>query len=39
MLQKMRKELNKLQNELVQIEEFCQYTRLKYEHDELLIIG
>jgi hypothetical protein len=39
MLQKIRKDLNKLQNELVSIEEFCQYTSLKYEQVERLIIG
>ena len=31
MLQKIRTDLNKLQNELVSIEEFCEYTSLKYE--------
>ena len=39
MMQIIRKELNKLQNELVSIEEFCQYTSLKYEQVEPLIIG
>jgi hypothetical protein len=39
MMQTMRKELNKLQNELVSVEEFCQYTSLKQEQVELLIIG
>ena len=39
MLLKIRKDLNKLQNELVSIEEFCQYTSLKYEQVERLIIG
>jgi hypothetical protein len=38
-LQNIRKELNKLQNELVSIEEFCQYTSLKMEQVEPLIIG
>ena len=37
--QKIRKELNKLQNEFVSIEEFCQYTSLKMEQVEMLIIG
>ncbi|MFT5252320.1 MAG: hypothetical protein ACI87N_001327 [Flavobacteriales bacterium] len=39
MLQTIRKELNKLQNELVSIEEFCQYTSLKLEQVQPLIIG
>ncbi|TDD74647.1 hypothetical protein E0F89_14170 [Flavobacterium caseinilyticum] len=39
LLQKIRKELNKLQNEFVSIEEFCQYTSLKIEQVEPLIIG
>ena len=38
-LQKIRMDLNKTQNELVSIEEFCQYTSLKYEQVERLIIG
>jgi hypothetical protein len=39
MLQKIRKDLNKLENELVSIDEFCLYTSLKYEQVEPLIIG
>jgi hypothetical protein len=39
LFQKIRKELNKLQNEFVSIEEFCQYTSLKIELVEPLIIG
>ncbi|RYJ51253.1 hypothetical protein DR871_012525 [Flavobacterium petrolei] len=39
LLQKIRKELNKLQNEFVSIEEFCQYTSLKIEQVNPLIIG
>ena len=39
LLQKIRKELNKLQNEFVSIEKFCQYTSLKIELVEPLIIG
>jgi len=39
LLQKIRKELNKLQNEFVSIEKFCQYTSLKIEQVEPLIIG
>ena len=38
MMQTIRKELNKLQNEFVSIEEFCQYTSLKQEQVESLII-
>ncbi len=39
LLQKIRKELKKLENEFVSIEEFCQYTSLKLEQVEALIIG
>ncbi len=39
LLQKIRKDLNKLQNEFVSIEEFCQYTSLKMEQFEPLIVG
>ena len=39
LLQKIRSELNKRQNEFVSIEEFCQYTSLKQDQVELLIIG
>ena len=39
LLQKIRKKLNKLQNEFVSIEEFCQYTSLKIEQVDPLIIG
>lgn len=39
MLQRIRKDLNKLQNELVSIEEFCEYTSLKYELVVPLITG
>jgi hypothetical protein len=39
LLQKMREKLNKLEDELVSIEEFCQYTSLKIEQVEPLIIG
>lgn len=39
MLQKIRTDLNKLENELVSIQEFCLYTSLKYEQVEPLIIG
>lgn len=39
LLQKIRSDLNKLENEFVSIEEFCQYTSLKIEQVEPLIIG
>lgn len=39
LLQKIRKELKKLENEFVSIEEFCQYTSLKPEQVEPLITG
>ncbi len=39
MLQKIRTELNKLENEFVSVEEFCNYTSLKIEQVEPLIIG
>ena len=38
-LQKIRIELKKLDNEFVSIEEFCEYTSLKIEQVESLIIG
>lgn len=38
-LQKIRKDLSKLENEFVSIEEFCSYTSLKYEQVEPFIIG
>ncbi|GGA87476.1 hypothetical protein GCM10008015_30170 [Flavobacterium palustre] len=38
-LQKIRTELKKQENELVSIEEFCLFTSLKYELVEPLIIG
>ena len=39
LLQKIRSDLNKLENELVTIEEFCQYAGLKIEQVEPLIFG
>ena len=39
LLQKIRNELKKLENEFVSIEEFCKYTSLKLEQVEELIIG
>jgi DNA polymerase III delta subunit len=38
-LQKIRTDLKKQENELVSIEEFCLFTSLKYELVEPLIIG
>lgn len=39
LLHKIRNDLNKLENEFVSVEEFCQYTSLKIEQVEPLIIG
>jgi hypothetical protein len=39
LMQTIRRDLNKLQNELVSIEEFCHYTSLKIEQVKRLIIG
>lgn len=39
MLKAIRKSLNKLENELVSIDEFCQYAGLKIEQVEPLIFG
>ena len=39
LMQKIRKQLNKHQNEFVSVEEFCQYTSLKKEQVLLFIIG
>ena len=39
LMQTIRRDLNKQQNELVSIEEFCHYTSLKMEQVEPLIIG
>jgi len=38
-LKKIKIELKKLDNEFVSIEEFCEYTSLKIEQVESLIIG
>lgn len=38
LLQKIRTALNKLENEFVSIEEFCQYTSLKMEQVMTLIV-
>ena len=39
LLQKIRKDLDKKENEFLSIEEFCTYTSLKMEQVEPLIIG
>ncbi len=39
LLQKVKQDLNKLQNEFLTIDEFCTSTGLKYEQVEHLIIG
>jgi len=39
LLQKIRMDLSKKENEFLSIEEFCQYTSLKMELVEPLIIG
>jgi len=38
-LHKIRNDLNKLENEFVSVEEFCQYTSLKMEQVEPFIVG
>jgi hypothetical protein len=38
LLQRIRKDLNKLENEFVSIEEFCMYTSLKQEQVMTLIV-
>jgi hypothetical protein len=39
LMQKIRTDLNKLENELLSIDEFCRYTSLKYEQVEPHIVG
>jgi hypothetical protein len=39
LLQKIKEELNKSQNNFISVEEFCHYTGLKYEQVETHIIG
>lgn len=39
LMRKIRTDLNKLENELLSIEEFCNYTSLKYEQVEPHIVG
>jgi hypothetical protein len=38
LLQKIRKDLNKLENEFVSVEDFCSYTSLKHEQVIPLIV-
>jgi hypothetical protein len=38
LLQRIRKDLNKLENEFVSVEEFCTYTSLKHEQVITLIV-
>ena len=38
LLNKIRNDLSKLENEFVSIEEFCHYTSLKYEQVMVLIV-
>ena len=38
-MQKAKKELNKLENEFLTIQEFCSYAGLKHEHVAHLIFG
>jgi hypothetical protein len=39
LLQKIRTELKKLENEFVSVEEFCQYTSFRYDQVEPFLIG
>lgn len=39
LMQKVKKDLNKLENEFLTIEEFCNYSGLKYEQVTHLIFG
>ena len=39
LMQKVRKDLNKLENEFLTIEEFCSYAGIKYEQVTHLIFG
>lgn len=39
LLSKMKSELNKKPNEFLTIEDFCTYTRIKYEELSHLIVG
>jgi hypothetical protein len=39
LMQKIKRDLNKLDNEFLTIEEFCTYSGIKYEQLDHLIIG
>ncbi len=39
LMQKIKKELNKLENEFLTIDEFCTYTGIRYEQVSHLIFG
>ncbi len=39
LMQKVKKDLNKLENEFLTIEEFCSYAGIKYEQVTHLIFG
>jgi hypothetical protein len=39
LMQKIKKDLNKLDNEFLTIDEFCTYSGIKYEQLDHLIIG
>ena len=39
LMQKIKRELNKLDNEFLTIDEFCTYSGIKYEQLDHLIIG
>lgn len=39
LLQRIKQDLNKQKNQVVSIEEYCEYTSLKYEQVERLIVG
>ena len=39
LMQKIKKDLNKLENEFLTIEEFCTYSGIKYEQVTHLIFG
>ena len=39
LMQKIKKDLNKLDNEFLTIDEFCNYSGIKYEQLDHLIIG
>lgn len=39
LMQKIKRDLNKLENEFLTIDEFCTYSGIKYEQLDHLIIG